>query len=276
MALIDPVNSRCAICDGLLDRPYAATSGCAFRPGHRLFPYCDTPLHWDCLASWPDREEFSREYFVRSLAHEWRSGGGRILKATARWFIGRRPFLESVFVSLRDWPLSVGTPCADWESFLQGAYLRDRDLPSEAIDALNAIMAEVRQHLPTLEALRELLAAASASPAVRRSFVEFGDYLATLWGEAAYYNDWEQWDSAERAFEQHWEERKRARAANIERSNAITEELARALESRGSLLCPHCHKHSHRVRYVKANDSAKSYFICGACGCSFAGSEALL
>jgi hypothetical protein len=67
--------STCTICGGALDRPYTATSGVAFASNQRLWAYCDAPLHFDCLSTWADREEFSREYFVSSLARYW-SGDG--------------------------------------------------------------------------------------------------------------------------------------------------------------------------------------------------------
>ena len=43
MALIFK-DSTCAICGELLDRPFTATSGCAFPEGHPLWPYCDAPF----------------------------------------------------------------------------------------------------------------------------------------------------------------------------------------------------------------------------------------
>ena len=200
MALVGP-ESRCPICDGLLDRPFTATSGVAFPRGHRLWRYCDAPLHFDCLAAWPDREEFSRAYFVSALANGWR-GRATILRATARWF------------------LACGLPSG----------------------------------------------AAVVRPVWR--------VLATLWGAEASQRNWKLLDAAERAYEQRLEEEERARTQAIAESNTLAQRLLLELEIRGSLLCPHCHQRAHRVRFVERSPEEKSYFICGLCARSFAGSEA--
>ena len=273
VALVGP-HSRCAICDEALDRPFTATSGNAFPREHRLSRYCDAPLHLDCLATWPDREEFSLEYFVGSFARTWR-GPGTVLRATARWYlgcgppVGLTPYFASVH--LRDWPFTLYSRWADWTEFVAGGYRIE--LVGSALDAADEVMAEVRRHAATLEALEGLWSSCPAAPTERRSYAAFGDYLATLWGEEAYYRDWEALDTAQQAWERYWEERDRARARAIAQSNAITQQLLLELEIRGSLLCPHCHERSHRVRFVEKSEE-KSYFICGLCGRSFAGSEA--
>lgn len=274
MALIGPF-SRCPICDELLDRPFAATSGVAFPRGHRLERYCDAGLHFDCLATWPDREEFSREYFVNALAYAWR-GSGSVLKATARWFLTGSPRIRAsssyAFVCLRDWPFRLYSRGADWTSFVEGGYRGE--LVGAAFDAANEIMFEVRLVAPTLEALEALALTSPRPPTTRRSYTEFGDFLATLWGEEAYQVDWEERDVAERVFEERRAEEKRARAAAAAQSNARAQQLLLELEIRGSLRCPHCRQRAHRVRFIERSGEEKSYFICGLCGCSFAGAEA--
>ena len=273
MALVGPW-SVCRICDGPLDRPYTATSGIAFPPAHRLHPYCDAPLHYDCLATWPDREEFSRAYFVGSLAGGWR-GRGTVLHATASWFlscgrpVGASPFFACVY--LRDWPFRLYSQWANWSSFVEDDYRGDLD--GDALDAATAVMEEVREVAPTLEALEALLLTSPAAPEKRRSYAEFGEFLATLWGEDAYKTDWKLLDAAERAYEHHLEEKERARVAAITQSNDRTRQLLRELETSGSLQCPHCHQRSDRIRFVARSAEEKSYFICRKCGGSFTGSE---
>ena len=197
MALIGSF-SVCAICEGPLDRPYTATSGVAFAPGHPLYEYCDAPLHLDCLAIWPDREEFSRGYFLGALASHWR-GRGTVLHATARWYLGCGPGGKPQYavVRLRDWPFRLYSPWADWTAFVEGDY-RD-DLMGSALEAAHEVIAEVRRQAATLEALEALLLTSAGQPQVLRSYAEFGDFLATLWGEEAYATDWELRDAEEAA-----------------------------------------------------------------------------
>lgn len=55
---------KCALCGGGIDAlgTFFRASG-AFLPGDDpLTPYCNTPLHWECYATWPDRERFARAY----------------------------------------------------------------------------------------------------------------------------------------------------------------------------------------------------------------------
>src|SRR5689334_3462862 len=201
MALVGPW-STCAICDAPLDREFAATSGVAFPRGHRLHPYCDAPLHLDCLATWPDREEFSRAYFVSALSATWR-GRGTILSATPRWFlacglpVGATPFFACVH--LRDWPFRLYSQWSEWTPYVDAGY-RD-GLVGAALDAADEVMAEVALEAPTLESLTALLLTTPPPPSERRSYAEFGDFLATLWGEEAHCTNWKLLDAAESVYE---------------------------------------------------------------------------
>jgi hypothetical protein len=155
--------------------------------------------------------------------------------------------------------------------FVEGGYRGD--LVGPALDALTEVMAEVRLVAPTRPALEGLLPASMVPTTPRRSYVEFGEFLATLWGDEAYQTDWHLLDVAERAGEEYRAEAKRAGARAIAESNALAQQLLLELEIRGRLLCPRCHEHSHRIRFVERSAEEKSYFICRTCGCSFAGDE---
>jgi hypothetical protein len=157
MALIDSI-SRCAICRGSLDRPYTATSGCAFPREHRLHAYCDAALHFDCLAKWPDRQKFSKGYFIRAFAYHWR-GGAPLLAATARWFLGSGPPIDGgrphyAVVRLRDWPFKLYSSWTEWTPFVNEGYRRE--LVGPALDAAVGVMSEVREIAPTVHALEDL------------------------------------------------------------------------------------------------------------------------
>ena len=275
MALIGPW-STCAICGGGLDRPYTATSGVAFPPDHPLWPYCDAPLHWGCLTTWADREEFSRGYFVGSLCAYW-SGCGTLLRAAPDWFLacgpaepGEPPYFAEV--RLAAWPLRLYSEWKDWSEYVDDGFRAS--LSGPALDAADAVMAQVRREVPSLEALEALRAECSTHPAGRRSLVEFGDYLATLWGEVAHRTDWRALEHQRRAAAQALAVRERARAEAIARSNEIARRLAVELASGSGLACPHCHRRTRQMRFYDRARYDKSYFVCRLCGRSFAGLEA--
>lgn len=177
MALITQ-GSRCAICHELLrgrgldpDRPFTATSGCAFASTHRLFRFCDAPLHLDCLAAWPDRVEFSLAYFHGSL-EGYRSGSGSLLYASTSWFLACGPIVEQastiqarmawhvgepVFAEVRlaEWPFRLYSKWRQWDAALSGGFRQD--LTGPALDAANQVISEVRLVAPTHELLTRLL-----------------------------------------------------------------------------------------------------------------------
>ena len=108
-----------------------------------------------------------------------------MLHATARWYLGCGPGGKPQYavVRLRDWPFRLYSPWADWTAFVEGDY-RD-DLMGSALEAADEVIAEVRRQAATLEALEALLLTSAGQPRVLRSYAEFGDFLATLWGEEA-------------------------------------------------------------------------------------------
>lgn len=156
MALIS-VDSRCAICGGPLSHPYTGTSGCAFWPEHRLFAFCDAPLHFSCLEVWPDREEFALAYHELAL-DRWRKGYGTLIHVAETWFLGCGPSTppESPYfaqVCLRDWPNRLYTRFENWDTFVRESYRAD--LVGEALSRADAVMTEVRIMLPDQHALQE-------------------------------------------------------------------------------------------------------------------------
>jgi hypothetical protein len=170
MALIHR-GSRCAICRTPLDRPYTATSGCAFPPEHELFAFCDAGLHLDCLAAWPQRIQFARGYCDRGRSN-FQHGHGALLHEGATWLLGCGPLLtegsaalklpnahvgEPFFaeVVLAQWPLSLRSPWREWTEHLEQGFRADLPPPARA-DA-SAALDEVRGVAPTLAALMSLL-----------------------------------------------------------------------------------------------------------------------
>jgi hypothetical protein len=250
VALIGPF-STCALCHGALDRPFTATSGFPFAPDTRLFAYYDAPLHLDCLATWEDREEYSRAYFVRDLFGPW-SGSRPLLNAAPDWFLACGPagfgegpcFIE---VRLASWPIRLYSRWSEWGVHVAGGF-RTR-LSGAALDAANAVMAQVQPLVPSLEAIESILAERSAAPVGRRSLVEYGDYLASLWGEEAHRTDWRALEQARQATEQALAEERRVRAEAIARSNEIAHLIADRLASGRRLTCPHCQRRTSQMRF---------------------------
>ena len=149
MALIFP-GSRCAICNEELSQLYLATSGCAFPPEHRLFKFCDAPLHLSCLEEWDDREEFAGAYHDLEL-DSWRRGRGTLLHLDDKWFVGVGPSAPPstprfAQVRLRDWPLRLYTQFDDWDVFLADGY--SARLGGQTLSRADAVMRDVRNLLP--------------------------------------------------------------------------------------------------------------------------------
>lgn len=170
MALIH-AGSECAICGKPLDRPYTATSGCAFAPDAPLFRYCDAPLHLDCLAEWPARQEFARAYYEGSLG-AYRQGPGNLLHLTESWFLACGPIVEEGSVSaklllsqagepvfaevrLKDWPFRLYSGWREWDHYVLDGF--GLGLEGAGLAAAETVMAEVRAVASSQTALAELL-----------------------------------------------------------------------------------------------------------------------
>ena len=162
MALIF-ADSTCAICGERLDRPFTATSGCAFPEGHPLWRYCDAPLHLDCLERWPHRERFSRRYFDLAVG-EHGAGYGHILAGGESWVLVCGPHTKNktpyfAAVRLPDWPLRLYSRWERWPDFINGGY--KEGLGGAALAAAERAMAEVSAVAPDVPALLRLLHAAT-------------------------------------------------------------------------------------------------------------------
>jgi hypothetical protein len=156
MAIIGE-HSRCAICGAPLTRLFTATSGCAFPPDHRLFRFCDAPLHLSCLEAWADREEFARAYYDQALG-SWRRKYGTLLHETRDWSLGCGPATPPAFpyyaeVRLSDWPIRLYSRLGEWDAFVAAGYRAY--LEGAALSRADAVMGEVRALVPDQQALRD-------------------------------------------------------------------------------------------------------------------------
>lgn len=157
MATIIKGRTPCAICgDTNLSRPFTATSGVAFPPGHDLYPYCDAPLHLDCLATWPDRERFSRGYFDM-----WRrtSRGPVLLADGPGWMLlcgPARPESTPYYVEVRlvDWPIVLKSRWENWPDYMTGAFREG--LTGDPLKAAETVMQQARVVATDAESLVQL------------------------------------------------------------------------------------------------------------------------
>jgi hypothetical protein len=154
--------SVCAICKEPLDRPALATSGCAFPRSHRLFEYCDAPIHIDCLNDWPDRVEFSEAYYVQRY-QQFRREGFWVLAEASDWFVGYIPpnqfelmlgQEDLVEVRVRDWPFVLWGHAEHWTEFLAGTWQQGQEeLHGMARARAEVVVREVAKALPNTEVI---------------------------------------------------------------------------------------------------------------------------
>jgi hypothetical protein len=136
---------------------YTATSGCAFPSGHALYPFCDAPLHFDCLENWPLRQPFAQAYFDR-VRTEARQSPGRLLIDGELWILVCGPAAATenpyyVEARRRDWPMRLYSRWEDWEDFLAGGYAAN--LQGQALQAASEVIQVLRDRLPDQMALAQ-------------------------------------------------------------------------------------------------------------------------
>ena len=158
MAIIIQGLTKCPICNGDLDRPYTATSGCAFPPDHHLFSYCDAALHYSFLEAWKFRQEFSKEYFDQACQAARQRPAGLLLDRE-EWALlcgpavpGKKPYY--VQVRFRDWPMSLHSKWEQWESLLSGG--ETRTMEGSAVLEAECVIETLRDELPSQELLDAL------------------------------------------------------------------------------------------------------------------------
>jgi hypothetical protein len=159
--------TTCPLCNEQLDRPSLATSGCAFPQGHRLWQFCDAPMHIDCLQDWPDRVEFCSAYYRQRLDQYTRERWP-ILATGDGWFLGMAlPYPGTVYADLdediveirvEDWPISFQADAHEWSEFMAGEWQSSAEhLHSYALARAQVVIAQVRHAVPDTNALYRLI-----------------------------------------------------------------------------------------------------------------------
>lgn len=151
MAIIIQGFTKCPICNCDLDRPYTATSGCAFPEGHYLFKFCDAPLHYTCVEKWEHRQEFSRGYFDEACLFAQQRPAGLLIKEE-EWALicgpavkGKKPYY--VQIRNRDWPITLHYKWEEWNSLLSGGYTAQME--GDAVHAANEVVSILRERFPS-------------------------------------------------------------------------------------------------------------------------------
>ena len=292
MTLISP-DLPCAICgEPLLDDPYEVLPGVWLLLRSRLAGWERAPLHLECIGAWKHRGEVARLCFVDRLAARWCTSDN-LLAVKPGWFLTAKPGeLVALFrpdepvwipgrvtVRLATWPCELSSTWDEWDVYVRQEFRRG--LAASVLAIVEPAMAEVRELAPSVEALATLHTDRPKPTPGERSLGEFGDFLARLWGEAAYEWDWEllererrEMRQAEADQRQALDERTRRRAKAVVRSNEIAQLLAADLVTGRPLRCPHCRRSTREMRFFDLAPRARSYFVCRRCGGSFAGREA--
>ena len=158
MALIVSGITPCVLCgEKLGDEPISATSGCAFPPGTKLYPYCDAPFHIRCLDHWDHREAFSRGYF--EIRREDFQAMRTLLHDHPLWVLGcgpapadQLPYYARVY--FRDWPQCLNCDFRDWDQFLKEPF--SDEITGGVLDIAEEVVSWLRIEVPNLEALATL------------------------------------------------------------------------------------------------------------------------
>lgn len=230
--------ARCAICEEPLgNRQYLATSGVAFDPTHRLFGYCDAPIHWDCYESWPSRSEFARAYFELEVAAEARNPYWARVYVDEEVFVSLSSSLpeDELAVCLASIGIRTHIALGGWRRWLQRSY---RDLqPSILSRSIGEVRDRLLEHLPDSGVIH------SRVEVVRqREKVE--------------------------ALQRSREVEEQAQRARIEENRARAEKVARDMAERG-YVCPHCGSVTFGTGYYDRSPESESYFVCDLCARSF-------
>ena len=162
MALLSD-EAVCPLCQESLERPNLATSGCAFPQDHRLWRFCDTPIHIDCLQDWADRQEFCSAYHKQRL-EQYSREGWPILAAGDGWFCGKPlPYPGAFFtaadadlieIRVEDWPINFIAQMTTWDAFLAGSWRTIRpDLHSYALARAEVVIAELSRQISDTNSL---------------------------------------------------------------------------------------------------------------------------
>ena len=237
MALIYE-GSRCALCDQPIDASgdFFSTSGVFFESGHRLFRYCDAPMHWDCYGPWADRREFARAYVRAKMCSE------EVNVHWARVFENEHCFVQinpdravaEASVCLFETGSEIRIELSDWKQWL-GSDLSDYH-PCER-SALAYVKGQLAERFLGEKSLIDQI-------------------------------DWERQHKKKALREERAERQREEARAQLAANHLASRKLAVAMR-RDGFQCPNCHETSKNFKYHDNRPDAASYFVCALCSQSY-------
>lgn len=272
MALVSK-KTICPLCQELISKPIFATSGIFIPPTNPLWRYCDAAMHWACYATWEHRERFAREYVQMWIENE---------KDNPNW---ARVFLDRFsFITL---PTTIDRPRLMEGERATSPFRREVLLIHKVLSAARpeaeALIDRVHVHLFRTGSRLEI------------PFREWELYMGSKEGPRVYHvletEAWNEalpsirmalptaqallqaadWDGKEILMQRiiiRDQEQSERRLRAIATHNQLCEGMRKQLVSAG-LTCPHCLKHSTKIRYYDKAPDGKSYFVCQSCARSF-------
>jgi hypothetical protein len=134
---------------------------------HRLWRFCDAPIHIDCLQDWADRQEFCSAYYTQRLEQYHRERWYILAKGDG-WFCGKAlPYPGSIFaaidddlveVMVEDWPIKFIARISGWSEFISGGWHAEAEhLHSYALARAQVVLAQVKSVIPDTQTMYKLI-----------------------------------------------------------------------------------------------------------------------
>ncbi len=113
----------CPLCGQKLTDPVYATSHFMVDDTHRLYKYSDAAMHWDCYATWADRDEFVALYFESIRADAKDNEYWPVIGEAEGVLIRYGVAVKEASVTLRKSGTELRVPREDWSRWLAGGYV---------------------------------------------------------------------------------------------------------------------------------------------------------
>ena len=210
-----------------------ATSGCAFDSDHRLWAFCDAPIHWKCFIPWSDRVEFANAYFEGQFA--WWQGNPvwHLIQVDPSWFAVLHPRSQQLFLIPRASGVSVAFSSQSWP--------HATDLDAQHASLIGAELQQLKSTFPDWNSLYRDFDPATYEKGLVAYEVRRQDEL---------------------------EAHQRALEAELAPHREQCAQMVLQLQA-GQLWCPTCQKAHGQIRFYDRSPDRKSIFICQICAFSF-------
>lgn len=160
--------SECPLCDKVLVKPIFATSHFIADQSDRLYPYSDAAMHWSCYANWKYQKRFANQYFEAVANSKYKNPYWPTVLSLQNVIVRANCDLNPPVaeIDLRFIGPGMRVSLQEWEDWLNGGYREHCSHPLE-LAAYDAVLDDLRLHLPTFESFR--VAAHAAKNAIEQS-----------------------------------------------------------------------------------------------------------